>query len=348
MLSLASIALAFSSQPIPEEGCFNYYTGTCSGCGKPRMCGFSPHTDEQKTYSMPTYYTGNSGFCSHCPGGEGCWDGAFAGGPEHCTCVTEDRCIANSPAYVPCTECGADGPDPPLKQLPQPVPSPSPSPSPSPTEMGPFNVFEFKTKAAFDACDFSSADTSTFIPYDSPSASNKVPPVESNTVTFGTPTLVDDGPLGRPVRYFGGSPTEYCLAGQRLTAYGSAGPAAASTAAAREAAGLRGITHRNTQWGDPATWNAADGFTFSFVQADDNIIFDYPKNIIIEDESDESCNGVTYPDDGELCGITYEDNNVCSFSCEVGWDGLPPCKCASCGCYAGECCTNESGLMMGR
>ena len=77
-----------------------------------------------------------------------------------------------------------------------------------------------------------------------------------------------------------------------------------------------------------------------------------------------------------------EANNVCSYSCEVGWDGLPPCKCASCGCYAGvsllffdtqpppthtiflvhftaldknamvppsqECCTNESGLMMGR
>ena len=38
---------------------------------------------------------------------------------EHCTCVTEDKCVANSPAYVPCKECGADG-DPELKELPQP------------------------------------------------------------------------------------------------------------------------------------------------------------------------------------------------------------------------------------
>jgi len=75
---------------------------------------------------MPTWYTGSQGKCDHCPTKQGCWDGTFCSSKDlecskkHCTCVTEDKCIANSPAYVPCTACGAaEGSDPPLKQLPQ-------------------------------------------------------------------------------------------------------------------------------------------------------------------------------------------------------------------------------------
>jgi len=46
-----------------------------------------------------------------------------------------------------------------------------------------------------------------------------------------------------------------------------------------------------------------------------------------------------YPE-GQMCGTLYEPYNVCSYSCDVGWEGLPPCKCASCGCTM-ECCSNE-------
>ncbi|EOD04055.1 hypothetical protein EMIHUDRAFT_248990 [Emiliania huxleyi CCMP1516] len=58
------------------------------------------------------------------------------------------------------------------------------------------------------------------------------------------------------------------------------------------------------------------------------------------------CNGVVYPPPeadggpGLLCGFTYTPGNVCSYGCDIGWDGLPGCKCASCGCTL-ECCTNE-------
>ena len=119
LLSVVTLALSFSSTPSADQGCFNFYSGSCSGCGKPALCGVSPH-DGTQGFAMPTFYTGTSSYCAHCPNEEGCWDGSFAGGPEHCTCVTENECIANSPGFVSCSACGADG-DPPLKELPQPA-----------------------------------------------------------------------------------------------------------------------------------------------------------------------------------------------------------------------------------
>ena len=96
------------------------YGTDCSDCG-PRPAPPQPPSPQQLPgFTMPTFYTGTSKYCSHCPNGQGCWDGAFAGGPEHCTCVTEDKCVKNSPAYVSCSDCGADG-NPPLKELPQPA-----------------------------------------------------------------------------------------------------------------------------------------------------------------------------------------------------------------------------------
>ena len=119
LVPVVTLALSFSSTPSADQGCFNFYSGSCSGCGKPALCGVSPH-DGTQGFAMPTFYTGTSSYCAHCPNEEGCWDGSFAGGPEHCTCVTENECIANSPGFVSCSACGADG-DPPLKELPQPT-----------------------------------------------------------------------------------------------------------------------------------------------------------------------------------------------------------------------------------
>ena len=118
MLSIVTLTLSFSSTP-SDKGCFNYYSGSCYCEGDANDCGVG-HSDDSPGFAMPTFYTGTSKYCSHCPNGQGCWDGAFAGGPEHCTCVTEDKCVNNSPAYVSCSDCGADG-NPPLKELPQPA-----------------------------------------------------------------------------------------------------------------------------------------------------------------------------------------------------------------------------------
>ena len=127
MLFTVTALLGFSSTPGSIEGCFNYYTGSCQGCGEPDACSQAGH---HGSGGMPTFYTGEGDYCAHCPDKQGCWDGAFCGAlrpsgidtmcaKEHCTCVTEDKCVANSPAYVPCEACGADG-DPDLKELPQP------------------------------------------------------------------------------------------------------------------------------------------------------------------------------------------------------------------------------------
>jgi len=137
LLFLFAIArvLAFSSTPDDTKGCFNYYTGSCTGCGQPYQCGVRPG-DEQKGFKMPTWYTGSSPYCAHCAGWPtddpvGCWDGNFCGfssskgtpidpecAKEHCTCVEEPQCVANSPAYVDCKACGAKT-DPELKELPK-------------------------------------------------------------------------------------------------------------------------------------------------------------------------------------------------------------------------------------
>ena len=166
-------------------------------------------------------------FCTaHCGSGRGCWDGHSCGfvagqgvfdkecGEEHCTCVSEDECVANSPAYVPCKTCGAVS-DPLLKSLPE---SDGAAPSPPQGPLGPFSVFEFKTKAAYDACDTSKGLTSTYLPKDCGKECNADGPW-TTTVVFGEPRLtVDLNGMETPVRYFGGSPTSYC---QAQRAYGS-------------------------------------------------------------------------------------------------------------------------------
>ena len=47
-----------------------------------------------------------------------------------------------------------------------------------------------------------------------------------------------------------------------------------------------------------------------------------------------------YPANPQACFTTYLENNVCSRGCDdASWAGLPPCRCASCGCTM-ECCFN--------
>jgi hypothetical protein len=126
LLHVIANALGFSSVKPPSntKGCFNYYSGSCTGCGMPNQCGTGHANPDGDGYSMPTFYTGTKDYCDHCPGKHGCWDGTVGGGPEHCTCVSEAKCVANSPAYVPCAACGADG-DPPMLTLPKPdIPTP--------------------------------------------------------------------------------------------------------------------------------------------------------------------------------------------------------------------------------
>jgi len=351
LLLLIAIAhvLAFSSGPKPEptptptptpmptptpapsdtKGCFNFYSGTCSNCGQPALCGVG-HDGEQKRYSMPTWYTGSSPYCAHCYGGEGCWDGTFCNhqpgtgqfdeecAKEHCTCVEERECVADSPAYVECEACGADV-NPEQKELPQPVDPANKdrcyhmdpydgegahkchceqtkeectatggfwtdtcleicgSSPPSPPQLGPFNVWEFTTKEAFDACDFS-VGSATYLPYDDPSVT-LTEGQETNTVIFGNPALNIDTDMGpQPVRYFGGSPDTYCKAGQKLAASGGITPQADEARKSLYGVDTRGITFRQTLWGDPSEWKEGKYFTFSFVGSTDKIIFDYPKH----------------------------------------------------------------------
>lgn len=70
MLFTVTALLGFSSTPGSIEGCFNYYTGSCQGCGEPDACSQAGH---HGSGGMPTFY------CAHCPGKQGCWDGAFCG-----------------------------------------------------------------------------------------------------------------------------------------------------------------------------------------------------------------------------------------------------------------------------
>lgn len=189
--------------------------------------------------------------------------------------------------------------------------------------MGPFNVFEFKTKQAFDDCDFSDADTSEYLPKDCKESGNCTPDGPFKTTSeFGTPVLTA---MQKPVRYFGGSPTTYCQAGQKLEATGTKVPVPGNP-----------IKYNLADWGNPSKWTTA-GFKFSFLQPADQIIFQYPNNAAPPPKCDDVSAEYEYPE-GKFCSITYEPYNVCYYDCDVGWDDAPPCKCASCGCYNSGCC----------
>ena len=77
------------NNPDAMKGCFNAFSGQCTGCGRPSRCPDYNNADLTDPMGFPYFYTGTSAFCSHCPDSQGCWDGDFAGGPEHCTCVTD-------------------------------------------------------------------------------------------------------------------------------------------------------------------------------------------------------------------------------------------------------------------
>ena len=122
MLSIATLTPSFSSTP-SDKGCFNYYSGSCYCEGTAKDCGVG-HDGAGPGVSMPSWYTGSMGRCDHCPNGQGCWDGYIgdaSGNAEHCTCVSEDRCIANSPGFVSCSACGSTMADPALRELPLPT-----------------------------------------------------------------------------------------------------------------------------------------------------------------------------------------------------------------------------------
>ena len=118
-------------------------------------------------------------------------------------------------------------------------------------------MWEFKSQAAFVACDFSAAEE---LPLDDPS--NSISGDESVTRTYGTPALViaEGAFAGFPVRFYGGAPSEYCQAGQKFTVVGD-GPGSNAPI-------------RVGNWGKPGEWNPA-GFLASATPAQ-QLIFDFP------------------------------------------------------------------------
>ena len=55
MLFTVTALLGFSSTPGSIEGCFNYYTGSCQGCGEPDMPGLRRPT-HTALVSSPSQY----------------------------------------------------------------------------------------------------------------------------------------------------------------------------------------------------------------------------------------------------------------------------------------------------